>query len=69
MSTSLLVQKMQKEAASRGEDVEIEARPIATAGSEGNAREFISCSGSFTLSDGQRIAFSDALGIISSQIR
>ena len=49
--------------------VEIEARPIATAGSEGNAREFIKCAGSFTLSDGQRIAFSDALGIISSQIR
>ena len=28
MSTSLLVQKMQKEAASRGLDVEIEARPL-----------------------------------------
>ena len=28
MSTSLLVQKMQKEAANRGQDVEIEARPM-----------------------------------------
>lgn len=28
MSTSLLVQKMQKEAASRGEDITIEARPM-----------------------------------------
>ena len=28
MSTSLLVQKMQKEAASRGQDVTIEARPM-----------------------------------------
>lgn len=28
MSTSLLVQKMQKEAAARGEDVTIEARPM-----------------------------------------
>lgn len=28
MSTSLLVQKMQKEAASRGDSVEIEARPM-----------------------------------------
>ncbi|WP_346680958.1 PTS sugar transporter subunit IIB [Enorma massiliensis] len=28
MSTSLLVQKMQKEAASRGDDIEIEARPM-----------------------------------------
>lgn len=28
MSTSLLVQKMQKEAASRGEEVAIEARPM-----------------------------------------
>ena len=28
MSTSLLVQKMQKEAAARGEDVSIEARPM-----------------------------------------
>ena len=28
MSTSLLVQKMQQEVAQRGEDIEIEARPI-----------------------------------------
>lgn len=28
MSTSLLVQKMQKEAANRGEDITIEARPM-----------------------------------------
>lgn len=28
MSTSLLVQKMQKEAAARGEDIQIEARPM-----------------------------------------
>ncbi len=31
MSTSLLVQKMEKEAASRGDDVTIEARPMGEA--------------------------------------